>query len=227
MDRDVIKHEGAKDSLLKLTLDCCFSLGMASPSSSNWTVVILSLFLVLLCVLLVYFYKKLNQQANGQYTVRRLVYKEGGVRDQVRGVALVVGTRLGIQLWPSDDSDKSGEEMQEINDEEEGLDRGGSKGSEDKGGDEEREEEQWSDTESKDSGTSADDSGPEAGEDASLMCEPKEAQVMEERAEKEKGEEGKREDSGSSELAIDLKQFSGSVIWSEEQMDDVNDLTQL
>lgn len=144
------------------------------------------------------------------------------MRDQMRGVALVVGTRLGIQLWPSDNSDRGGAELQEINDEEGGLERGGSKKSEDEGGDEEREEEQCSDTESKDSGTSADDSYSEAGEDAILMGQTKEAQVMEERVEKDRGEA-----TGSSELAIDLKQFSGSAIWSEEQMEEVSDLTQL
>lgn len=146
------------------------------------------------------------------------------MRDQVRGVALVMGTRLGIQLWPSTDSDKRGEEMQEINDEEAGLERGGSKESEDEGGDGEREEEQCSDTESRDSGTSAEDSGSEAGEDARLMGQPKEAKVTEERAEKERGEEGNAE---ANELAIDLKQFSGSAIWSGEQTAEVNDVTKL
>lgn len=200
---------------------------MASPSSTNKTVAILSVFLVLIFVLLVYLYKKLNQQANGQYTIRRLIYKEGGVRDQVRGVALVLGTRLGIQLWPSDNSDKSGEEMQELNDEETELERGGNKESEDEGGDEEREEDQCSDTESRDSGTSADDSGSEAGEDARLTGQPRDAKVTEEIAEKERGEEGNGEANGSSELAIDLKQFSGSAIWSEEQTAEVKDITQL
>lgn len=177
--------------------------------------------------MLVHLYKKLNQQTNGQYTIRRMVYKEGGVRDQVRDVALVVGARLGIQLWRSGDSDKSGEEMQEINDEEGGLERGGSKESEDEGDDEEREEEQYSDTESRDSGTSADDSSSEAGEDARLIGQQKEVKVTEDGVEKERGEEGNSDANGSSELAIDLKQFSGSAIWSEEQTTEVNDVTQL
>lgn len=199
---------------------------MASSSSANWTVAILFVSLVLLFVLLVYLYKKLNQQSTGQYTIRRMVYKEGGVRDQVRAAALVVGTRLGIQLWPSGDSDKSGEEMQEMDDEEGRLERGGSQESGDEGGDEEREEEQCSDTESRHSGTSADDSASEAGEEARLIGQPKEAQVTEERAEKERGEEGNGEANQSSELAIDLKQFSGSAIWSEEQTAEVDDATQ-
>lgn len=192
---------------------------MDSPKVSNATVAILSVFLVLLLVLLVYLYKKLNQQANGQYTIRRMVYKEGGVRDQVRGVALAVGTRLRIQLWHSGDSDKSGEEMQDIHDEEGEMERGGSEGSE--------EEEQCSDTVSRDSGTSADDSGSEAGDDARLMGQPEETEATEERVEKERGEERKGDASGSAELAIDLKQFSGSAIWSEEQTAEVNDVTQL
>lgn len=196
---------------------------MGSSSSSKVTVAILSVFLLLLLVLLVYLYKKLNQQANGQYTIRRMVYKEGGVRDQVRGVALAVGTRLGIQLWHSGDSDKSGEEMQDIHDEEGEMERGGSEGSEE----EEGEEEQCSDTVSRDSGTSADDSGSEAGEDGRLMGQPEETEATEERVEKERGEERKGDAGGSAELAIDLKQFSGSAIWSEEQMAEVNDVTQL
>lgn len=196
---------------------------MGSSSSPKVTVAILSVFLVLLLVLLVYLYKKLNQQANGQYTIQRMVYKEGGVRDQVRGVALAVGTRLGIQLWHSGDSDKSGEEMQDIHDEEGEMERGGSEGSEE----EEGEEEQCSDTVSRDSGTSADDSGSEAGEDARLMGQPEETEATEERVEKERGEERKGDAGGSAELAIDLKQFSGSAIWSEEQMAEVNDVTQL
>lgn len=201
-----------------------FFLGMASTPAANKTVAILSVFLVLICVLLVYLYKKLNQQTKGQYTIRRLVYKEGGVRDRVRGVALLVGTRLGIQLWPGDGSDARGEEMQEINDEEENLERGGSKESEDEEGDEEREEEQCSDTESRDSGTSADESGSEAGKEARLTGQPA---VTEERAERERGEEGNGEANRSSELAIDLKQFSGSAIWSGEQTAEDNDVTQL
>lgn len=189
---------------------------------SNLRVAILFVFLVLLFVLLVFLYKKLNQLANGQYTIQRIMYKEGGVRDQARGVALAVGTRLGIQLWHSGDSDKSGEEMQEIHDEEGEMERGGSEGSE-----EEAEEEQCSDTVSRDSGTSEDDSGSEAGEDARLMGQPEEAEATEEGVEKERGEEGKGDASGSAELAIDLKQFSGSAIWSEEQMAEKNDVTQL
>lgn len=196
---------------------------MASPSSANRTVAILSGVLVLLVVLLVYFYKKLNKEANGQYTIRRMVYKEGGVRDQVRGAVLAVGTRLGIQLWHSGDSDKSGEEMQEIHDEEGELEKGGSERSEG----EEEEEGQCSDTVSRDSGTSADDSGSEAGEDARLMDQPEETEATKERVEKERGEEKKDDASGSAELAIDLKQFSGSAIWSEEQTAEINDVTHL
>lgn len=200
---------------------------MASPSSANKTVAILSVVLVLLVVLLVYLYKKLNKEANGQYTIRRMVYKEGGVRDQVRGVVLAVGTRLGIQRWHSGDSDKSGEEMQEIHDEEGELERGGSEGSEGEEEGEEEEEGQCSDTVSRDSGTSADDSGSEAGEDARLMDHPEETEATKERVEKERGEEKKDDASGSAELAIDLKQFSGSAIWSEEQTAEINDVTHL
>lgn len=197
-------------------------------SSSNW-IAILSVFLVLLFVLLVYLYKKLNQQADGQYTIRHMVYKEGGIRDQVRGVALEVGTRLRIQLWHNSNSDKSGEEMQEIYDEEQDMERGGSEERQGEKEEEEEEgkEEQCSDTVSRDSGTSADDSGSEGGEDARLMGQPVEAGVMEETVQRERGEEENGDASGSAELAIDLKQFSGSAIWSEEQTAEVNSVSKL
>lgn len=200
---------------------------MAQTSVSDLTVGILVTCLVVLTVLLVYLYKKLNKEAEGQYTIRRMVYKEGGVRDQVRSVALAVGARLGIRLWRSRDSDKSGEELQEIHDGERDLERGGSERSNSEQEEEEGNEEECSSTASKDSGTSDDESGSEAGESARLTGQPEGAGATENAVAKESDEEVKGDASGSAELSIDLKQFSGSAIWSEEQMDEANDVTQL
>lgn len=200
-----------------------------NSSSSTWTVVILFFCLVGLIILLIFLYKKLNREADGEYTIRRMVYKEGGVRDQVRIATVALGTRLGVQLWHGGDSDKGGEEMQEIQDEEGEMERGGSQGSdsEEEEREEEDNEEQCGGTGRKDSGTSDDDIGSEAGETTRLTGQPEKAEDVEEKLEKERDGEGKAQSSRSAELSIDLKQFSGSAIWSEDQIGEVRDVTQL
>lgn len=181
------------------------------------TVLILFFSLVGLIVLLIFLYKKLNQEANGKYTVRRMVYKEGGVRDRVRGAALVVGTRLGVQLWPQSDTDEDGEEMQNIHDEEGQVEDGGSEGSDSEGDDREEDEEEAEEDEEQcakakgKGGDSSDDNSSllssEAGEQARLTDQTE-----------EKVREGEAEASGGTGLLVDLKQFSGSAIWSEEEL---------
>lgn len=200
-----------------------------SENSSTSTVVILFIFLVGLIILLILMYKKLNQEADGEYTIRRMVYKEGGVRDQVRIAAVALGTRLGVQLWHGGDSDKGEEEMQEIQDEEGEMERGGSQGSdsEEEEREEENNEEQCGGTGRKDSDTSDNDTGSEAGETTRLTGQQEKEEDVEEKVEKERDGEGKAESSRSAELSIDLKQFSGSAIWSEDQMGEVRDVTQL
>lgn len=200
-----------------------------SENASTSTVVILFFFLVGLIILLIFLYKKLNQEADGEYTIRRMVYKEGGVRDQVRIAAVALGTCLAVQVWHGGDSDKGGEEMQEIQDEEEEMERGGSQGSdsEEEEREEEDNEEQCGGTGRKDSDTSDDDTGSEAGETTRLTGQPEKEEDAEEKVEKERDGEGKVESSRSAELSIDLKQFSGSAIWSEDQIGEVSVVTQL
>lgn len=210
-----------------------FTSGMADPeksSSSTRTLLILFFFLMSLIILLILLYKKLNRETNGEYTIRRMVYKEGGVRDQVRGAALALETRLGVQLWPHRDTDEYGSEMQEIQDEE--MEKGGSQGSDSKGDDHEEGDnvEQCGKTEGKESGTSDDDSsleGSEAGERTRLTDQPERAEKGEEKEERVGDGEGKGEASGGAGLFIDLKQFSGSAIWSEEEGGEVSDATPL
>ncbi|XP_050931547.1 retrotransposon-like protein 1 [Lates calcarifer] len=195
--------------------------------SSTKTVLVLFFCLVGLIFLLIFLYKKLNKEANGEYTIRRMVYKEGGVRDRVRGAALALETRLGVQIWPRGDSEEDGEEMQEVQDEEGQVEEGGSQGSdserEDQDEDEEEEEgnngEHCSKTEGKGDDTPADNTsveGSEPDEETRLTDKP-EAKEEEEKREEKVGEgAGKGEASGGAGLLIDLKQFSGSAIWSEE-----------
>ncbi len=191
-----------------------FTLGMAATNNtSSTTVLILFFCLVVLIALLILFYKKLNKEANGEYTIRRIVYKEGGVRDRVRGAALGLGARLGVQLWPGSDTDEDGEEMQEVQDEEGQVEEGSNQGSDSEGDDQEEEEESAEPDKGK--GRDTDDNSSlrssEAGEEARLTDEPEAKGTT-----GEKVGDGEGEASGGAGLLIDLKQFSGSAIWSEE-----------
>ncbi|XP_012730238.1 protein gar2 isoform X1 [Fundulus heteroclitus] len=196
--------------------------GKMAPSDK--TVLVLFFTLVILIALLVFLYKKLNKEANNEYTIRQIVYKEGGVRDRVRGVALTAERHLGIQLWPQSDEDE--EEMQEVQDEERDVEAGdsqqGSDGSDTDGEDEEEEDsmDRSGSTKEKDGNSSCGESSGAGEEDRLMSDKPEEkeevASQSEEKQEKEVKEEGKAEASGGTGLLIDLKQFSGSAIWSEE-----------
>lgn len=191
-----------------------------SGSPSNKIVLILFFFLlVALIVLLIFLYKKLNKEANGEYTIRRMVYKEGGVRDRMRGAAMALESRLGVQLWPRSGSDEDGEEMQDIRDEEGEVEGGSSQGSDSEGDDQEKEEED--EEQSERGGTSDDNSSlasSEAGEQTRLQEPPKgkgETGVGKENEEKADGE-GKGEASERAGLSLNLNQLTGSAIWFEE-----------
>ncbi|XP_041821387.1 uncharacterized protein si:ch211-119e14.1 [Chelmon rostratus] len=184
---------------------------------SSWTVLILFFCLIVLIVLLILLYKKLNREADGEYTIRRMVYKEGGIRDGMRGAALALGTRLGVQLWPRNGADEDGEEMREVQDETELLEGGGSQGS-----DSEEEEEQRGETKGKGGDSSDDNSSLESseGEEQTRLTDQPESkgetgEKGEEKEEKAGDGEGKGEASGGAGLLINLKQISGSATWSE------------
>lgn len=183
-----------------------------SNNTSNRTVLILAFCLIGLLLLLIFLYKKLNKDTNGEYTIKRMVYKEGGVRDRVRGAALALESRLGVQLWPQSDTEEDGEEMQEIRDEEGQVEEGGSKGSDSKGEDQEEDSVKEKEGDASDDNSSVQSS--EAGEQARLTDQ---ADAKEEKEEKVGDGEGKGEASGGPGLLIDIKQFSGSAIWSEEE----------
>lgn len=188
------------------------------------TILILFLLLLALILLLIFLYKKLNRETNGEYTVRNMVYKEGGARDRLRGAAQALGTRLGVQLWPHGDV-----EMQEVRDEEAQLKK------EDSQVGEEEEEDGKAGEEEEDSETSDEEShleGSEADEEARLEPESQEEEMEKEKEkevdmEKEKEREREGEGSGGTEVLISINQFSGSAIWSEEQVGDVSEVTPL
>lgn len=196
--------------------------GSATMAPSDKTVVILFLCLICLIVLLIFLYKKLNREAEGEYTIRRMVYKEGGLRDQVRDASLAVGTRFGIQLWPRSEE---GEEMQEVRDEEEQVEDGSNEedSEEDEqgvdGGDDDDDDgsddigDKGSDT--PDDGSSVD--GSEPGEHTRLTPESEDKGSVEKKGEEEEEVEDGAENgaSGGAGLSINLEQFSGSVTWSE------------
>lgn len=176
------------------------------------TVLILFFCLLGLMVLLIFLYKKLNKESNGEYTIRNIVYKDGGVRDRLRNVARALGTRFGVQLWPHDDM-----EMQEVRDEESQVQKGDSQVSESEEKDGKAEEE---DGDSSGDESSLEDS--ETGEEVRLTDEPERGEKREEREEKLGGE-----GSGGAELLINISQLSGSAIWSEEQVRGFSEVTPL
>ncbi|XP_040886684.1 uncharacterized protein si:ch211-119e14.1 [Toxotes jaculatrix] len=182
----------------------------------SYTIPILCVILISLVLLFIFFYKKLNRETNGEYTIKRMVYKEGGVRDRVRGAAHhTLGTLL--RVWRRSDVDVGLEEMQEIQDEEEQVDDGGSQSSdseEDSQEEEDNNTEQCDKTMGKGNDTSDDKSNLEcSGEQSKLMDQ---SDAKEETKDKKEENEGEGEASGGAGLSIDLKQFSGSAIWSEE-----------
>ncbi|XP_077356390.1 uncharacterized protein LOC144003735 [Festucalex cinctus] len=86
-------------------------------ADSTTTIVLLFFVLVGLVVLLVVLYKRLNKETNGEYTLRHVVYKEGGLRDGARRVTAALRTRLGVPLWPRGNPEDDGEEMRDFQEE--------------------------------------------------------------------------------------------------------------
>lgn len=189
-----------------------------NQSTATRTVLILFFCLIGLIVLLVFLYKKLNRETKGEYTIQRLV-------NFVRGAALTLWARIRLQIRPDRDADGC-----ESQDEE--MEQGGSQGSNSEGDDHEEEDnvEQCSMTDENKDDTSDEDSSLEDakdGEQTKLIDEPEQAEKGEEKLEKVEDQEGKVEASKGAGLLIDLKNFSGSAIWSEEGVSEVSDITPL
>ncbi|XP_043099660.1 acidic leucine-rich nuclear phosphoprotein 32 family member B [Puntigrus tetrazona] len=196
---------------------------MATDTSvkDNTPIVITLFFLwIILVLVLLYFYKKLNADTNGQYTVQRMLFAPGGLRDRLRQGVGVVENRLGVHIWPQqrDDEENIGGHDEE---DEEGEE-------EDKQNDSYTEEGEQQEQDDDRNDSSDDYSSVDLRERAKMQAEKKEEK--EERKETEAaGEEDKCQevkDTEKVELLVDLKPFTGSAIWSEENKDG-NDLTAL
>lgn len=178
---------------------------MTEMEPFSWTVFALFLTLACLVILLIFLYKKLKKESDGEYSIRRMVYKKGGVRDQVRGAALALETRLGIQLWPRSDSEDDGQEMQDARD----VEAAGSGAEEDEEqGEEEEGNSNSCERESADGGSCEEESEGRA----MPMDEP-----MTHKEKKVEESEDQQDNVKGTQLLIDLNNLSGSAIWSEEQ----------
>ncbi|KAK0147245.1 hypothetical protein N1851_013341 [Merluccius polli] len=222
-------------------------------TTSYKTVILLLFFLLFLVLLVIFLYKKLNKRADGEYTIRNMVLKKGGLRDLLVDW---VNTHLGICLWANPDleemevrqgSESVLEEGQEEEEEEEG-EEGEEEGEEEVvkvGNAQEGEEGGASDyddcaaSDYDDCAALPSDEQP-ANQSANLIMEEAscgyvlvhaEKDDEEEEEEERKGGSGKEGDQGSKQgavLLIDLK-FSGGAMWSEEDKngETVIDLTVL
>ncbi|KAJ0006584.1 hypothetical protein NQD34_013857 [Periophthalmus magnuspinnatus] len=201
---------------------------------THTTILALFFFLVALLILLFFLYKYLNREANGKYTVQRIVFREGGLRDRARDATVAVATRLGVPLGHQRGPDSS-EEDEAYGDEEEG--RVNSNGT--NGRDEDEDEAEQVDKQKSDSEGELNDVKGKS-EDNSAESSDEEQQPLVEPAPEPKAEAGKVEEPAAGEeeedklvmsgpIVINLNQFSGSVQWSEEDGDKgvVGDVTPL
>ncbi|XP_024290575.1 nuclear polyadenylated RNA-binding protein 3 [Oncorhynchus tshawytscha] len=207
-------------------------------TTSTRKVLIAFFLLVFLVCLLVFLYMWLNRKTNGQYTVRQLVYGQDGARDRIMAGVRVLEVRLGCRLWPLG-ADEEAIREEEHKNEERDVERG-SEGRENEGEEEGEEREDRGDDSSDDYSSME---GCDLRERAKLTGEKEEIREREEEREenmeekwesKEDGESDEGavggEKSGGGGLLIDLHQFSGSAIWSEDRSEggrDKDDVTAL
>lgn len=206
---------------------------MASGTVDNTPAVLALLFIWIILVLaLVYFYRKLNTETNGQYTVQRMVLAPGGLRDQLRQGVSVVENRFGVHIWPQPREDEENIRDKDEDDEND----------QDKQNDTYTEEQEQENQEDKDEDSSSDYSSVDLRERAKNQTagkkkeekedEEEEKPKEEEEKKEEEEEEKKTEDVKNEEkvgLLVDLKPFTGSAIWSEEskEKNQGNDFTAL
>lgn len=185
---------------------------------SHTTILVLFFILAALLILLFFLYKYLNKEANGKYTVRRVVYRKGGLRDRARGAAVALGNRLGVQLWPQSDTDQdeeNGEDEEETNSE---------------GNNSSDEVNDAAQVDKRKSGSVAEDDNAKGGSGDGSESSADDEEQTEARPEPEskpeaaETEEAKDEDvqenkagETSAPIVISLNQFSGSVLWSGEE----------
>lgn len=195
-------------------------------SVSYTTILALCFFLAALLILLFILYKYLNKEANGKYTVQRIVFREGGLRDRARGAAVTLGNRLGVQLWPQSDTDQDEENGE---DEEEANSSGNESSDEDADAAQVNEQKSDSMAEVNNAkGSSGDDSldSSDEEEQAKAKPEPESKAVKTEEAAGDDVQESKAGET-SAPIVINLNQFSGSVLWAEEEKCEEGDVTAL
>lgn len=196
-------------------------------SGDSTPIVIALLFIWLILVLaLVFFYKKLNKDTNGQYDIQRLILAEGGLRDQLRQGVGVVENRLGVRIWPQPIEEEEDLRVNEGTDEEDN----------DKQNESHAEEEEEQENHDIKDDSSDDYSSIDLRERANMRIENKNGEKAEAEEDKEKQEEATGEDEKHGKelkneekvgLLVDFKPFTGSAIWSEQSKDEGNDLTAL
>ncbi|TRY92547.1 hypothetical protein DNTS_029822 [Danionella cerebrum] len=173
-----------------------------TQNSAESTILSLLFFWLLLVLTLVFLYKKLNAQTNGQFTVQRLVLGPYGLRDRLRQAVGLVENRFAIRVWPRPRNDDDYDDEQEQENEEDG------------------------------SIDLREKAKVEMEDETRETSEPKEEvenlreELNEDEAEGEQEitEEVKNEEKVG--LLADVKPFAASAIWSEENKDG-NDLTVL
>lgn len=210
-------------NVLFFPVHCRMTSNTVSGGSTPTVIALLFIWLILVLAL-VFFYKKLNKDTNGQYDIHRLIFTEGGLRDQLRQRVGVVENRLGVHIWP-----QRHEEEQHLEDkgkDEEDVDN-------DKQNESRAEEEEQENHDNRDD-SSDDYSSIDLRERANKRNENKNGEKTE--AEEEKQEEAAGEDEKHGKelrneekvgLLVDFKPFAGSAIWSEQSKDEGNDLTAL
>lgn len=205
------------------------SMTSNTVSGDSTPIVIALLFIWLILVLaLVFFYKRLNKNTNGQYEIHRLIFAEGGLRDQLRQRVGVMENRLGVRILPPPHEEEEHLEDNEGKDEED-VDN-------DKENESQPEEEEEQENHDIKDDSSDDYSSIDLRERANKRKHSKNGEKTEDKEDKEKqekaaGEDGKHGKEVKNEekvgLLVDLKPFSGSAIWSEQSKDEGNDLTAL
>ncbi|XP_061108388.1 uncharacterized protein si:ch211-119e14.1 [Conger conger] len=204
-------------------------------------IVFLVILLVVIILALVFFYRRLNQETDGQYAPAKLLNaamewarNTGRAIDSRRRVLLRGHTSEDEEMGRQDDDDEEEEEEREEEEcrEKESMHEGESLAEDEQG--EEDSSDDYSSLEGFCPGDGAMLKGKKGKRASQEKKEEKKTEVMDEKKEKEKEEEKKEGDEGRQAgegLLADLKEFSGNAIWAEEKTNEVDtnkcDLTEL
>ncbi|KAG9346965.1 hypothetical protein JZ751_005892 [Albula glossodonta] len=196
-------------------------------------VVLLFIMLIVLIVALVYFYRRLNQMSDGEYTIDKLINGKDGARERAGNAVRYIENRFGVRLRPRKRGDvEEGEEEEEREEQEreQEQERVSEKDAESQVEDDRQEEDSSDDYSSLEGcdlrerkrlqeGSEKRKEGRRANEDKKE--EEKEEIKAQQKEEKEtEGEESREGGGATGGLLADLKEFSGSAIWAEERKSD-------